>query len=99
MDKQEKPRRLRVVVSDEETGEELASATGVETLVLLAVPDTRRDERYRHILMGDMEAGVQLLFDVLQDVTDRIGQGTTMDLTGVLDDRMLLELTEGLLVH
>ncbi|MFC2036498.1 hypothetical protein ACFLYD_00805 [Chloroflexota bacterium] len=92
-------RRLRIVVSDEETGEELASATGVETMILLAVPDTLRDEQYRRILLGDMELGIQLLFDILRDVTERIEQGTTMDLTEVLDDHMLLELTEGLPLH
>jgi hypothetical protein len=99
MSKHDKPRRLRILVSDEETGEELASATGVETLVLLALPDTRRDEPYRHILMGDMEAGVELLFKVLSDLTERIGLGTTFDLSDVLDDGMLLELTEGLPAH
>jgi hypothetical protein len=99
MSKHDGLHRLRIVVSDEETGEELASATGVETMILLAVPDTQRDEQYRRILLGDMELAIQLLFDILRDVTERIEQGTTLDLTEVLDDQMLLELTEGLLLH
>jgi hypothetical protein len=50
-----KPRRLRIVVSDEDTGEEVASASGVETLVLLVAPDTSQNEEYRRILVGDQK--------------------------------------------
>jgi len=96
MVRHDQPRLLRIVVSDEETGEELATAKNVETLVLLAAPDTHRDAEYRHILLGDMDLGIQLLFDILNEVTMRIGQGTTMDLTDVLDDSLLMEVTEGL---
>jgi hypothetical protein len=99
MDKQAKIRRLRIIVSDEETGEEVASATGVETMILLVAPDTLRDEAYRRILIGDMEQSVQILFDIFRDVSESLGGGTIMDLTDVLDDRLLLGMTEGLPLH
>jgi hypothetical protein len=93
-----KPRRLRVVISDEETGEEVASAEGVETLIILIAPDESR-EGYRRILLGDPETSVQLLFDILQDVSESMERGTMLDLTEVLDDRLLLEVTEELPMH
>jgi hypothetical protein len=93
------PRRLQVVVSDEETGEEVASAEGVETLVLLVAPDSSRDQGYRRILLGDPETSVQLLFDILQDVSESMEHGTMLDLTEVLDDRLLLEVTDELPMH
>ena len=93
-----KPRHLRVVISDQETGEEVASAEGVETLILLVVPDGSR-EGYRRILLGDPETSVQLLFDILQDVSESMERGTMLDLTEVLDDRLLLEVTEELPMH
>ena len=93
-----KPRRLQVVVSDEETGEEVASAESVETLVLLVAPDRSR-EGYRRILLGDPETSVQLLFDILQDVSESMERGTMLDLTEVLDDRLLLEVTDELPMH
>ena len=92
-------RRLRIVVSDEETGEELTTATGVETLILLVAPDTARDQEYRRILMGDTETSIQLLLDILREVTERVGQGTILDMTDVLDDDLLLEVTEELPLH
>ena len=91
-------RRLRVVVSDEETGEEVASAEGVETLILLVAPDGSRDG-YRRILLGDPETSVELLFDILQDVSASMERGTMLDLTEVLDDRLLLEVTDELPMH
>jgi hypothetical protein len=87
------------VVSDEETGEEIAIADGVETLVLLIAPDTLENEEYRRILLGDPEMSVQLLFDVVREVTERVGQGTIMDPSDFLDDHLLLELTEDLPLH
>lgn len=93
------PRRLRVIISDEETGEEVATAYGVETLVLLVAPDTTRDQEYRRIVLGDPETSVQLLFDILQDVSESIEHGTMLDLSEVLDDRLLLEVTEELPMH
>jgi hypothetical protein len=96
MERDDGPRLLRIVVSDEETGEEVATATGVEALVLLAAPDIARGEDYLHILLGDGEVSVELLFDVLRAVIDRMGRGTTFDLSSLLDDDMLLEMTEGL---
>jgi hypothetical protein len=98
MTKRNEPRRLRVVISDEETGEEVASAEGVETLILLIAPDGTR-EGYRRILLGDPETSVQLLFDILQDVSESMERGTMLDLTEVLDDRLLLEVTEELPMH
>lgn len=92
------PRRLQVVVSDEETGEEIASAEGVETLILLVSPDSSR-EGYRRILLGDPETSIQLLFDILQDVSESMEHGTMLDLTEVLDDRLLLEVTDELPMH
>lgn len=99
MKKPDKSRRLRITVRDEETGEELARATGVETLVLLAAPNTLSDEQYYRILMGDMELGVQLLFDIVSEVSEGIGQGTLINLADALDDHVLLEVTEGLPPH
>jgi hypothetical protein len=94
-----KPRRLLIVVSDEETGEEVATAHGVETLILLVAPDTARDHEYRRILLGDPETSVQLLFDILQDVSESLERGTMLNLTDVLDDRLLLEVTDELPMH
>jgi hypothetical protein len=94
-----KERRLQIIVSDEETGEELASANGVETMILLIAPDTVRREAYRHILIGDAASSVEILFDVFRDMADRVSRGMTLDLTGSLDDRLLLEMTEGLPAH
>jgi hypothetical protein len=99
MNEFEKQRRLSIIVSDEETGEEVASATGVETMILLVAPDTNRDAEYRRILIGDVDLTVHILFDIFQDIADRLGQGTTLDLTDVMDDRLLLEMTEGLTLH
>jgi hypothetical protein len=99
MNEHGRPRRLHIVVSDEDTGEEVATATGVETLVLLVAPDRQRGEEYRRILIGDPDLTVQLLFDIIKGVTERIGQGTVVDLTDVLDDQLLLDLTDGLPHH
>lgn len=93
------PRRLQVVVSDEETGEEVATAYGVETLVLLVAPDRSRDREYRRLLLGDPETSVRLLFDILQDVSESVERGTMLNLTDVLDDRLLLEVTDELPMH
>ncbi len=49
--------------------------------------------------MGDPETSVQLLFDILQDVSESMERGTMLDLTEVLDDRLLLEVTEELPMH
>jgi hypothetical protein len=93
-----KPRRLQVVIIDQETGEEVASAEGVETLILLVAPEGSR-EGYRRILLGDPETSVQLLLDILQDVSESMERGTMLDLTEVLDDRLLMEVTEELPMH
>jgi hypothetical protein len=92
-------RRLRIVVSDEETGEEVATASGVETLILLATPDTLNNHEVRHIFMGDVERSFELLFDVLRDVADTVERGTVFDLSDALDDHLLMEVTEELTLH
>jgi hypothetical protein len=92
-------RRLRIVVSDEETGEEVTTAAGVETLVLLVAPDTSRDQEYRRILLGDPQMSVELLFDIFSEVTEGMGQETIVDLGQRLDDQLLLEVTEELPLH
>ena len=93
------PRRLQIVVSDEETGEEVAVANGVETLILLLAPDTSDEQDSRRILIGDADTSVQLLFDILNAVTERMERGTTIDLSQVIDDHLLLEVTEELPLH
>jgi hypothetical protein len=87
---------MRIIVSDEETGEEVATATGVESLIMLTAPGGPRGENYHHILLGDAELSVQVLFDIVRDVTERIMRGTVVDLTDVLDDGLLLEITQRL---
>lgn len=99
MKEPEYQRVFRVIVIDEETGEEVASATGVETLVLLASPDTLRGDDYRRILLGNAEQSAQLLFELVKAVTSRVGRGVLMNLDDLLDDRLLLEVTEGLPLH
>jgi hypothetical protein len=96
MNEHDNPRRMRIIVSDEETGEEVATATGVESLIMLAAPGGLRGENYRHILLGDAELSVQVLFDIVRDVTERVGRGTVVDLSDVLDDDLLLEITQRL---
>jgi hypothetical protein len=91
--------RMRVAITDEETGEEVAVASGVEALVLLVAPDTRSGRRFRRILLGDAEMSADLLFDILHDVTGRIRRGTVMDLSKAIDDQMLIDVTEGLPLH
>ena len=93
------PRRLQIVVSDEETGEEVAVANGVETLILLVAPDTNKDQDFRRILIGDADTSVQLLFDILNEVTERMERGTMIDLSQVIDDHLLLEVTDELPLH
>lgn len=93
------PRRLQIVVSDEETGEQVAVANGVETLILLVAPDTNEDQDHRRILIGDADTSVQLLFDILNEVTERMERGTMIDLSQVVDDHLLLEVTDELPLH
>ena len=90
------PRRLQIVISDEETGEEVAIARGVETLVLLVAPDTQSNEGSRRILVGDPQQSVELLLDIVRDVSKQIARGSVADLTDQVDDDLLLEMTDGL---
>jgi hypothetical protein len=96
MSTRDRPRRLQIVVTDEETGEEVTTAHGVETLVMFVAPDTLQNEAFRRILVGDPEMSVQLLFDVVREVSGRIGQGTVVDPSDMLDDQLLMEVTDGM---
>ena len=93
------PRRLQIVVSDEETGEQVAIANGVETLILLVAPDTDEEQDHRRILIGDADTSVQLLFDILNEMTEKIERGTMIDVSQVIDDHLLLEVTDELPLH
>jgi hypothetical protein len=97
MSEYDEPRQLRIVVSDEETGEEVVAASGVEAILLLLAPDTLHGEPYRRILIGDISLSVELVLDILQEgVAARLGLGTLGDLTDLMDDELLVQLTEEL---
>ena len=94
MSEYDEPRQLRIVVSDEETGEEVVAASGVEAILMLLAPDTLHDEPYRRILIGDISLSVELVLDILQEgVAARLGLGTLGDLTDLMDDELLVQLT------
>ena len=90
--------RLRIVITDEETGEHVATATGVETMVMVVAPDTLRGKKYRRIMVGDMELVQSLLLDTLENVMERSGSGAVLDLSDLLLD-LLEEAVEDLPVH
>ncbi len=94
----EKSRRLRIVVTDEETGERVALATGVETMALFVAPDTLRGEDYRRVVVGDTDLVQSLLLDTLDDVMEWNGSEALLDLSDLLQD-LLEEAVEGLPVH
>jgi hypothetical protein len=94
-----KTRRMRIAITDEETGEDVMIATGVEALVLLLSPDAEGGRAFRHVLIGDAAVGAELLFDILHDLTDKVRRGTMLDLSDAIDDRLLLDVTEGLTQH
>ncbi|MFC2046315.1 hypothetical protein ACFLTC_02200 [Chloroflexota bacterium] len=97
MDGPDEPRQLRVIISDEETGEEVVAATGVESIMMLLAPDRLRGEPYRRVLIGDISLSVELLLDILQEgVAARLGLGTLGDLTDLMDDELLVQMTEEL---
>ena len=89
-------RRLRVVVTDEETGETVATATGVETMALIVAPDTLRGEEYRRIIIGDLELVQSLLLDTLKDVVEWSGSGTVLDLSDLFQEILNRALQEAL---
>ena len=91
-------RRLRIVVTDEETGERVALATDVETMVLIVAPDMLRGEEYRRVVIGDVELVQSLLLDTLEDVMEWSGSGAVLDLSDLLQD-LLEEAVEDLPVH
>lgn len=97
MDVRHEPRQLRIVISDEETGEEVVAAAGVEAVIMLLAPDRLRGEPYRRVLIGDISLSVELLLDILQEgVAARLGLGTLGDLTDLMDDELLVQMTEEL---
>ena len=97
MSEYDEPRQLRIVVSDEETGEEVVAASGVEAILMLLAPDTLHGEPIRRILIGDISLSVELVLDILQEgVAARLGLGTLGDLTDLMDDELLVQLTEEL---
>ena len=93
-----KRRRLRIVVTDEETGERVALATDVETMALIVAPDMLRGEEYRRVVIGDVELVQSLLLDTLEDVMEWSGSGAVLDLSDLLQD-LLEEAVEDLPVH
>jgi hypothetical protein len=96
---EDQARRMRITITDEDTGEEVAFAAGVEALILLLAPDTAGARDSRRILIGDAEMSAELLFDLLQDVTEKVRRGTMIDLSDAIDDRLLLDMTDGLVLH
>jgi hypothetical protein len=89
---------LSIVVIDEETGEQVAIATGVEALVLLVAPDTVSGESYRRVIVGDLESAQSLLLDMLQDVLELSGDGLVFDLSGLFQE-LLADAIDDLPVH
>jgi hypothetical protein len=99
MKKYEKARRFTIIVKDEDTGEEMATATSVETLVLLVAPDAPGGEPFRRLFLGDMDFSIELLFEAARDMSEGLEQGTFFDYADMMDDQLLLELTDGLPQH
>jgi len=93
---EETRRRLRVVVTDEESGEHVATATGVETMALVVAPDTLRGEEYRRVIIGDLELAQSLLLDTLKDVTEWSGSGAVLDLSDLFQEILDEALEEAL---
>jgi hypothetical protein len=92
------PRRLRIIVIDEETGERIATATGVNTMALIVAPDTLHGDTYRHLVVGDTEIVQSLLLDTLEDVMETNGSGAVFDLSELLQS-LLEEAVGDLPVH
>ena len=92
------PRRLRIVVIDEDTGERIAMATGVHTMALIVAPDALHGDTYRHLVVGDAETVQSLLLDTLEDVMEANGGGAVFDLSELLQS-LLEEAVGDLPVH
>jgi len=88
----EHPRRLRIVVTDEETGERIIVTTGVETMALVVAPDASHGGEYRRVVVGDLDVIQSLLIDTLEDVLHWSGSEAVTDSVD-LDD-LLQELLE-----
>ena len=91
-------RRLRIVVVDEDTGERIAMASGVNTMALIVAPDTLHGDTYRHLIVGDTEVVQSLLLDTLEDVMEASGSGAVFDLSELLQT-LLEEAVGDLPVH
>ena len=98
MREHESPRRLRIVVTDEETGEHVIVATGIETMALVVAPDTPHSEEYRRVVLGDLELVQSLLLDTLEDVLQWSGSGAEIDLDDLFQE-LLEEALEDLPLH
>ncbi|HDQ71698.1 MAG TPA: hypothetical protein ENN19_06330 [Chloroflexi bacterium] len=98
MGDEELPRRLRVVVIDDETGEEVTMAAGIDTMVLIVSPDTLRNRAHRRLLVGDARVIQDLLLDTLDDVMVWNGEGAMIDLSCLIED-LLAEAVEDWPVH
>jgi len=93
---------LRIIVTDEGTGEHVATATGVETMVLIVAPDTLRGEEYRRVIIGDLDLAQSLLLDTLKDVMAWSGRGAVLDLSDLFQkilDEALEEALEDQPLH
>ena len=77
----------------------MATATSVETLVMVVAPDVPGGAPYRRLFLGDMDLGVELLFDAARDLSEGLEHSALLDYTEVMDDQLLLELTDGLPQH
>jgi len=91
-------RRLRIVVIDEDTGERVATATGVETMALVVAPDTLRGAEYRRVVIGDTGLVQSFLLDTLEDVMEWDGGGSVLDMSNLLQG-LLEEAVDSLPVH
>ena len=100
MKRQGETRRLRIVVLDEDTGEQVAAAIGVDTLIWLVDPDGPYGDEARRIIVGDIDQSVHLLLEILKaGMPDEIEQGGIVDLADVVDDDWLMRMTKDLPLH
>ena len=77
-------RRLRILVTDEDTGESVVVATGVRTMGLVVTPDSVNGEPYRCIIEGDSEVAQSLLLDALEELVESTGSGSVLNFSELL---------------
>ena len=91
---------MRIVVFDEDTGEQVAAAVGVDTLIWLVDPDGPFGDEARRIIVGDIDQSVHLLLEILKTgMPDEIEHGSIIDLADVMDDDWLMRMTKDLPLH